>query len=407
MKCRFCNGRNVITVADLGKAPPSNAYIMQENLSAPEVYLPLVVFVCKNCWLVQTKDFANPETFFDESYAYFSSASKTWTKHAEIYSEKIIDELGLNSKSFVTEIASNDGYLLKNFIAKDIPCLGVEPTESTAQASEGIGVRVLKKFFGQNVAEDILNEYGPSDLLIGNNVYAHVPDINDFTKGLKCLLGVNGTITLEFPHILNLIEKNQWDTIYHEHFSYFSLLVLDKIFKFHGLRVYKVEKISTHGGSLRIFGCHEKSKIREDSSVAELIDYEKEQNINHVSGYTIIQDRADQNKDEVLSFLIKQKKLRKIVVGYGAAAKGNTLLNYAGVKPDLLPAVFDASPSKQGKFLPGSKIPILDPALIEKYDPDFVLIFPWNIKDEIIKQLKRTLKPTVQYVVASPELKIG
>ena len=407
MKCRFCNGTNILTVADLGKAPPSNAYIMRKNLSTPEVYLPLVVFVCKNCWLVQTKDFASPETFFDESYAYFSSASKTWTEHAEIYAEKIIDELGLNSKSFVTEIASNDGYLLKNFIAKDIPCLGVEPTESTAQASERIGVRVLKKFFGQSVAEDILNEYGPSDLLVGNNVYAHVPDINDFTKGLKLLLGANGTVTLEFPHILNLIEKNQWDTIYHEHFSYFSLLALDKIFKFHGLRVYKVEEISTHGGSLRIFGCHDKSKMREDSSVAELLDYEKKQNLNHVSGYKVIQNRADQNKDEVLSFLIKQKKLGKIVVGYGAAAKGNTLLNYAGVKPDLLPAVFDASPSKQDKFLPGSQIPILHPSLIEKYDPDFVLIFPWNIKEEIIKQLKDTLKPTVQYVVASPELKIG
>jgi len=406
MKCRFCNSIDVLTVADLGKAPPSNAYIMQKNLNTPEVYLPLVVFFCKNCFLVQTKDFASPKTFFDKSYAYFSSASKIWTEHAKIYVEDIIDELRLNSRSFVTEIASNDGYLLKNFIAKGIPCLGVEPTESTAQVSENIGAKVLKKFFGQCVAEDILDEYGPSDLLIGNNVYAHVPDINDFTKGLRLLLGANGTITLEFPHILNLIEKNQWDTIYHEHFSYFSLLTIVKIFKFHNLRVYKVQKISTHGGSLRIFGCHENSKMRVDNSVAELLDYEKKQNLNHVSGYNIIQKRANQNKDEVLDFLIKQKKLGKKVVGYGAAAKGNTLLNYAGVKPDLLPAVFDTSPSKQGKFLPGSQIPILAPSLIEKHDPDFVIIFPWNIKEEIIRQLKNTLKPSVQYVVASPELMI-
>ena len=380
MKCRFCSSKKLQKIVDLGESPPSNAYLSEENRDKLENIFPLKIFVCKECWLVQTEDFASRETFFDDSYAYFSSASKSWLKHASEYVDMIVDELGLNKKKFVTEIASNDGYLLKNFLKKDIPCLGVEPTESTAMASMNLGIKVLQKFFGETTALEIQSNYGYSDLIIGNNVYAHVPDINDFTKGLKILLNKNGTINLEFPHIVNLIKKNQWDTIYHEHYSYFSVLTLESIFKYHGLKIYKIQKITTHGGSLRIFACHSESNKKIDNSVMEILEYEKKINLDSLLGYSSIQKKADKNVKDVLDFLIEKKQEKKIVVAYGAAAKGNTLLNYAGIKEDLLPVVFDASPSKQGKYLPGSKIPILDPIHLKEYDPDFVLIFHGILK---------------------------
>lgn len=406
MKCRFCSSKKLQKIVDLGESPPSNAYLSEENRDKLENIFPLKIFVCKECWLVQTEDFASRETFFDDSYAYFSSASKSWLKHASEYVDMIVDELGLNKKKFVTEIASNDGYLLKNFLKKDIPCLGVEPTESTAMASMNLGIKVLQKFFGETTALEIQSNYGYSDLIIGNNVYAHVPDINDFTKGLKILLNKNGTINLEFPHIVNLIKKNQWDTIYHEHYSYFSVLTLESIFKYHGLKIYKIQKITTHGGSLRIFACHSESNKKIDNSVMEILEYEKKINLDSLLGYSSIQKKADKNVKDVLDFLIEKKQEKKIVVAYGAAAKGNTLLNYAGIKEDLLPVVFDASPSKQGKYLPGSKIPILDPIHLKEYDPDFVLILPWNIKDEVIGSIGVNLKKGAKFVTASPDLEI-
>lgn len=406
MNCRFCNSEKLSKIVDLEESPPSNAYLDEKLKDKKENTYPLKIYVCEKCWLVQTKDFASRETFFDQSYAYFSSASKSWLDHALEYTNMIVEELELNSESFVTEIASNDGYLLKNFIEKGVPCLGVEPTKSTATESKKLGVKAIEKFFGENTSKEIISTHGHSNLVIGNNVFAHVPDINDFTRGLKHLLDKNGTITLEFPHIVNLIELNQWDTIYHEHYSYFSLLTVNNILKYHGLKIYKVQKIDTHGGSLRIFASHDYSDKKIETSVSEIIDYEKKINLNNLSGYSSIQIKADKNKNDVLNFLREKKHSNKIVVGYGAAAKGNTLLNYAEIKKDLIPVVFDASPSKQGKFLPGSKIPILKPESIKDYDPDFILIFPWNIKDEVIKSVTPLLKKKAKFLVASPDLKI-
>ncbi len=406
MKCRFCGGVDILDVVDLGKMPPSNAYLAKENLAKPETYLPLKIFTCKNCWLVQTEDYAEAQIFFDAEYAYFSSASTSWLQHAKNYADSISHELKLTPNNLVVEIASNDGYLLTNFKAKGIPCLGIEPTGSTANAAEKKGLRVIREFFGSSLARRLRKEYGLVDLIIGNNVYAHVPDINDFTAGMKIFLSKSGTITLEFPHLLNLIELNQWDTFYHEHFSYYSLHTVCEIFKFHKLKVYKIEILKTHGGSLRVFGCHQADKRELEPSVKEILNAEKSLKLNSFKGYETIQQRACKNKNDLIQFLINQKNQGKKVVAYGAAAKGNTLLNFAGIKTDLLPVVFDKSPSKQNKFLPGSNIPILHPDKLIKFNPDVVLILPWNIKDEILAELRSTLKRSVKYVITSPEITI-
>lgn len=402
MKCRHCQTALENTFIDLGFAPPSNAYLTAEQLKQPEVYYPLKVKVCEQCWLVQTEDYAQANELFNADYAYFSSTSSGWTTHAQRYSEAIIQRLNLDKHSHVVEIASNDGYLLKNFVAADIPCLGIEPTASTAAAAEKLGIPVLREFFGEALAAQLAKAQQQADLIIGNNVYAHVPDINDFTRGLKALLKPHGTITLEFPHLMQLIQQVQFDTIYHEHFSYLSLFTVTQIFAAADLRIWDVETLPTHGGSLRIYACHAQDKRANSVAVKQMLDLEKLNGLQTLSPYQQFQQRADKVKNDLLAFLVKQNHLGKKVVAYGAAAKGNTLLNYAGVKPDLLPFVCDAALSKQGKFMPGSHIPILSPTILEEASVDYVLILPWNIKTEVKSQLAWLTHTT--FVTAIPNL---
>jgi len=407
MNCRHCGNPLQYTFLDLGFAPPSNAYLKKEDLFKPELYYPLKVKVCQICWLVQTEDYTNRDSLFTDEYAYFSSISSSWLAHAKHYSEKMISELILTKSSYVIEIASNDGYLLKNFVAAGIPCLGIEPTESTADESEKLGIPVLREFFGQTLGKQFSDEDKQADLIIGNNVYAHVPDINDFTNGLKYALKPGGTITLEFPHLMRLIEHNQFDTVYHEHFSYLSLYSVNRIFAGAGLRVWKVEELPTHGGSLRVYGCHDVDSRETQQSVGTLLKEESDYGLQEMSTYIKFQNRADKIKNDLLFFLLEQKRIGKKVVAYGAAAKGNTLLNYAGVKPDLLPFVYDAAKSKQNKFLPGSHIPILGPELISEVKPDFVLILPWNISKEVMLQNAHLAINGTKFVTAVPELSIS
>jgi 2-polyprenyl-3-methyl-5-hydroxy-6-metoxy-1,4-benzoquinol methylase len=383
MNCRHCEKPLRYTFVDLGFAAPSNAYLSKDDLNCQEIYYPLKIKVCEKCWLVQTEDSADPASFFTPDYAYFSSTSTSFLLHAKNFSNKIIKELDLNKDSYVVEVASNDGYLLKNFLEANIPCLGIEPTKSTAEVAERLNIPVVRKFFGESLVEQLVNEGKHADLIIGNNVYAHVPDINDFTKGLKNLLKPGGTITLEFPHLMNLIEQAQFDTIYHEHFSYLSLHTVSRIFSSFGLRIWDVEKLSTHGGSLRIYGCHEIDKRKTKKTVKILLDEEKNCKLQELDTYQKFQLKIDRIKNEFVSFLINQKRSGKKVVAYGAAAKGNTLLNYAGIRPDLIKVVYDASRSKQDRFLPGSHIPIQNPKNMKDLNPDCVIILPWNIEEEI------------------------
>lgn len=406
MKCRHCTKSLTHTFLDLGFAPPSNAYLNHADLSKPEKYYPLKVKVCDECWLVQTEDYAQADELFSPEYAYFSSTSSSWLAHAKSYAEQMTQRLGLSSDSLVIEVASNDGYLLKNFVAKGIPCLGIEPTASTAVAAELLGIPVLQEFFGESLGERLAAESKQADLIAGNNVYAHVPDINDFTLGLKRALKRSGTITLEFPHVMRLIEHTQFDTVYHEHFSYLSLYTVNRIFQAAGLRVWDVEELPTHGGSLRIYGCHEADFRSTTNAVEALLRREAESGLQTLSPYASFQIRADKVKNDLLDFIIHQKREGKTVAAYGAAAKGNTLLNYAGVKPDLLPFVCDAAIAKQGKYLPGSHIPVMHPQAIQHAQPDFVLILPWNIADEVIKQNLIIREWGGKFVTSVPELVI-
>ena len=405
MNCRHCGTPLTHTFLDLGFAPPSNAYLTKEDLSKPEKYYPLNIKVCDQCWLVQTEDYAQADELFSPDYAYFSSTSSGWLEHAKRYSQQMTEMLNLDSDSHVVEIASNDGYLLKNFVEVGIPCLGIEPTDSTADAAEKLGIPVLREFFGEKLGEQLAQEGKQADLIAGNNVYAHVPDINDFTKGLKALLKPEGTITLEFPHLMQLIKQTQFDTVYHEHFSYLSLYTVSQIFQAAGLRVWNVEELPTHGGSLRVYGCHQEDKRATTNSIEVTLKQEKEEGLQTLETYKTFQNRADQVKNGVLQFLIEQKHAGKKVVAYGAAAKGNTLFNYAGIKPDLLPFVCDAAEAKQGKYMPGSHIPILTPNALRSDRPDVVLILPWNIAEEIKKQLGSDLTES-QFVTAVPELRV-
>lgn len=406
MKCRHCNLTLEHQFLDLGFAPPSNAYLTKTDLHKPELYFPLRLFVCHHCWLVQTEDFAEAELLFTSDYAYFSSVSKGWLKHAQDYCTLITNKLKLTKRSLVVEIASNDGYLLKNFVNANIPCIGIEPTNSTADAAEALGVPVIKEFFGKALSKKLRDDGKQADLIIGNNVYAHVPDINDFTSGFKQLLAPEGVITLEFPHLLRLLNLVQFDTVYHEHFSYLSLTTVNKIFYEFGLRIYDVEELPTHGGSLRIYGCHIDAKNVTKDSVTKLIAAESTAGLQKLDMYTRFQDKVDLLKNNFIKFLIQSKEQGKKVVAYGAAAKGNTLLNYAGIKPDLLPSVCDAAQSKQGKFLPASHIPIITPEQLKKLKPDVVIILPWNLKDEISSSLKLFLDDNVSYVTFVPDVTI-
>ena len=406
MKCRHCSAPLTHLFLDLGFAPPSNAYLSEEDLSKTERYYPLRVLVCDQCWLVQTDDYAEAAELFDRDYAYFSSTSSTWLEHARKYVGTITGRLDLNADSLVIEVASNDGYLLKNFLAAGIPCLGIEPTASTAEAAEKIGIPVTRQFFGERLGKELAASGHQADLIIGNNVFAHVPDINDFTLGLKAALKLSGTITLEFPHLMRLIESNQFDTVYHEHFSYLSLHAVEQIFAAAGLRVYDVEELPTHGGSLRVYGCHADSVREVSESVRQLREEEKRRGLLRLETYTGFQSCAEKVKDDFLTFLLEQKRAGKKVAAYGAAAKGNTLLNYAGVKRDLLPFVCDAAPSKQGKFLPGSHIPIRHPDALAVAAPDFLVILPWNIADEIAAQNCALAATGARFLTFVPDMRI-
>ena len=406
MKCRHCGAPLTHTFLDLGFAPPSNAYLAQADLYKPEKHYPLKIKVCDQCWLVQTEDYAQADELFSPEYAYFSSTSSGWLAHAKSYANKMTHELGLNAQSLVIEVASNDGYLLKNFMAAGIPCLGIEPTDSTAEAAEQMGIPVLREFFGEALGQQLTAQGQQADLIAGNNVYAHVPDINDFTRGLKATLKPGGTITLEFPHLMRLIDQAQFDTVYHEHFSYLSLQTVSRIFAAAGLRVWNVEELHTHGGSLRVYGCHQADLRSTKTAVSSVLEAEVQHGLQDLNAYLKFQPRADKIKDNLLSFLIEQKRLGKKVVAYGAAAKGNTLLNYAGVKPDLVEFVCDAAQAKQGKFMPGSHIPILHPIEMLNRTFDFVLILPWNIVQEVVQQNASLKTKGVRFVTAVPELAV-
>ena len=406
MRCRFCNSNHLQNLVDLGYAPPSNAYIEIKDKNKPEIYFPLKVNICSECFLAQTEDFTKAEDLFTPNYAYFSSNSSTLLKHSKNYVNMIEDYLKLNEKSFVVEIASNDGYLLKNFVNKKIPCLGIEPAVETALHAEKLNITVEKKFFSYKNSKYIHKKYNKADLIIGNNVYAHVPDIKDFTKGLKNLLKDEGTITLEFPSLMNLIKYNQFDTIYHEHFSYLSLISVKKIFNSVGLKIYNIQKIKTHGGSLRIFGCHEESGKVIDTSVEEILSEEEIFGINNLDIYKSFQDKVEKIKNQFLNFLLEAKKEDKKVGAYGAAAKANTIINYAGIKKDLIPFIIDNSMAKQNKFLPGSHIKIISPEKLENLKLDYLIIFPWNLLDEIKNQNKFIKRNGTKLITLIPELKI-
>lgn len=402
MKCRFCEKELKQEFVDLFNSPPSNSYLKYEQLNEPEGFYPLKTLVCDNCFLVQIDEYKKSDEIFNSEYAYFSSYSKSWLEHSKKYVEKMTKKLSLYKNSFVIEIASNDGYLLQYFKEKNIPCLGIEPTKSTAQAAREKGIEVLEEFFGAKMAKNLKK----ANLILGNNVLAHVPDINDFVQGLKTALKPDGTITMEFPHLLNLIKFNQFDTIYHEHFSYLSLLAVKAIFNAQGLKIYDVEELKTHGGSLRIFATHVENNIKITSNVDKILSKEKAENMDNINGYEGFGQKAEKIKMDLLKFLLEAKAAGKKIAAYGAAAKGNTLLNYCGVKSDLIDFVVDASPHKQGKYMPASHIPIVSEEKINKEKPDYILILPWNLKDEIIQQLGYTKKWGCRFVVAIPGVEI-
>ncbi len=407
MKCRHCSADLTMPFIDLGSAPPSNAYLTVQTLNAPEKWYPLRVLVCTECWLVQTEDFAGATELFDADYAYFSSFSSTWLAHAERYVADMTDRFSLNTASHVVEIAANDGYLLQYVKEHGIPCLGVEPTASTAAAARGKGIAIIEDFFGVRLARELAAQGKQADLAVANNVLAHVPDINDFVAGFAVLLKPGGIATFEFPYLMRLVQENQFDTIYHEHFSYLSLHVVKRIFEHNGLAVFDVEELSTHGGSLRVFaqrkdtGPHAKT-----SHVAELLKRGIAAGMMTSGYYAGFQSKADKVKNDLIAFLIEAKRDGKKVAAYGAAAKGNTLLNYAGVRPDLLPFVADLSPAKQGKYLPGSRIPIVAEVRIRDNRPDYVIILPWNLREEVMTQLAYIRQWDGRFVMAVPKLEI-
>lgn len=400
MNCRFCKTKLDNIFVDLASSPASNSYLTKEQLDEPEVFYPLKIYVCEKCKLVQIDEYKKSDDIFDKDYAYFSSYSTSWLKHAKNYVEMITKKLYLDKNSQVTEIASNDGYLLQYFKEKNIPCIGIEPTNSTAKVAREKGIEVVEDFFGSTLA----NSLKKSDLLLGNNVLAHVPEISDFVKGLKIALKEKGTITMEFPHLLKLIEENQFDTIYHEHFSYLSFYTVKQIFEQQGLKLYDVEKLSTHGGSLRIYATHIENNIQISQNVEQQLKEEEAFGLFDMNIYKGFQEKANKVKYDLLAFLLQAKKESKKIVAYGAAAKGNTLLNYAGVKNDLIEFVVDKSPHKQGKYLPASHIPIVSEERISELKPEYILILPWNIKDEVIEQLSYIKEWNGKFVVAVPEL---
>jgi 2-polyprenyl-3-methyl-5-hydroxy-6-metoxy-1,4-benzoquinol methylase len=407
MNCRFCKNELTHEFVDLGFSPPSNSFLTKEQLNSPETFYPLKIMVCEKCFLVQIDELAKHDDIFNADYVYFSSFSTSWLAHAHAYTQMMIKRFGFNEKSQVIEIASNDGYLLQYFKEQGVPVLGIEPAANTAVVAKEKGIESVVDFFGVRLANLLVAKDTKADLLLGNNVLAHVPDINDFVGGLKILLKENGVITFEFPHLLQLIDKNQFDTIYHEHFSYFSFYTTQKIFEKHGLQLFDVEEIPTHGGSIRIFAKHKEDTSKTVSdNVDRMLQKEKAFGLNELAIYQTFQKKAEKVKNDFTQFLLHAKQDGKKVAGYGAAAKGNTLLNFAGIKKDLLHFITDASPHKQNKFLPGVHIPVYDEQKIKMEKPDYVVVLPWNLKEEICAQLTYIKEWGGKFVVAVPELEI-
>jgi SAM-dependent methyltransferase len=404
--CRSCGATLRHTFVNLGMSPLANSYVKPEQLNQTEPVYPLHAYVCAECFLVQLKSIAKPEDIFSD-YAYFSSYSDTWVEHARAYTDAVTKRFGLNGKSWVVEIASNDGYLLQFFVAKGVAVLGIEPAANVAQAAIQKSIPTMVRFFGEDIARDLAMQGKQADLIIGNNVLAHVPDLNGFVRGMKFLLDKNGVITLEFPHLMRLMEENQFDTIYHEHFSYFSLVTIRKLFSRHGLKVFDVEELTTHGGSLRIYAGHEDDDLKPiGKRVDDLLSREEKAGLTYLEHYLAFGEQVKETKRKFLEFLIAAKREKKFVVGYGAPAKGNTLLNYCGVGSDLINYTVDRSPHKQGRFLPGTHIPIYSPDRIRETMPDYLLILPWNLKDEIMDQMKCIKQWNGRFVVPIPEVRL-
>lgn len=404
--CRFCGNRLENTVVDLGMSPLCESYVSDRELNHMEAFYPLHVYVCDHCFLVQLEEYVSREEIFTE-YAYFSSYSDDWLKHSEEYVSKMIANLQLDGRSSVVELASNDGYLLQYFVESGIPVLGIEPARNVARVAEEKGVHTLEEFFGRNLADQLHEEGKSADLLVGNNVLAQVPDVNDFVSGMKILLKSDGVITMEFPHLMCLIEENQFDTIYHEHFSYFSLFAAEKIFAGHGIVLYDVEELPTHGGSLRIYGRHAEDLGKPVSDrYRELKNREIEAGVNRIEYYRCFGEKVIETKFKLLDFLISAKRRGKAIVGYGAPGKGNTLLNYCGIRGDFIDFTVDRNPYKQGKFLPGTHIPILAPEKIDETRPDYILILPWNLKDEIMSQMAHIREWGGKFLIPIPQVKV-
>jgi len=404
--CRFCGAMLHHTFVDLGMSPLCESYVGPDQLNQMEPFYPLHVYVCEHCFLVQLEEYVSPEEIFSE-YAYFSSYSDTWLQHAKAYTDMIVERLKLDGQSHVVELASNDGYLLQYFVQKEIPVLGIEPAANVAEVAVKKGVPTLVKFFGEELACELATAGKQADLLIGNNVLAQVPGLNGFVKGMKVLLKPQGVITMEFPHLMRLMGENQFDTIYHEHFSYFSLTAVEKIFAAHGLTLFDVEELPTHGGSLRIYARHTEDTAKPiGQQITELRAREEAAGFTRMETYALFAEQVKDTKRKLLDFLIKAKWEGKSIAGYGAPGKGNTLLNYCGIRSDFLDYTVDRNPYKQGKFLPGTHIPILQPDKIKETKPDYVLILPWNFKDEIMEQVGYIRDWGGQFVVPIPEVKI-
>ena len=408
MRCRHCNALLTLPLIDLGSAPPSNAYRSKQQLQQPEKQYPLRVLVCQKCWLAQTEEVAEAHEFFDAEYAYFSSFSSTWLEHANHYAREMAARFHLNASSHVVEIAANDGYLLQYFKAANIPCTGVEPTASTAAAARAKGINIVQEFFGVTLANKLAVNGKQADLMVANNVLAHVPDINDFVAGFAALLKPEGVATFEFPHLIQLIAQNQFDTIYHEHFSYLSLTAVQRIFAANGLTVFDVQELSTHGGSLRVFAqSTDTGKQPVGDCVARSLRAEDAAGVRDDKYYLACQARAEQVKDDFVNFLLEARRRGKSVAAYGAAAKGNTLINFAALGADLIQYVVDKNPAKQGKFMPGSRIPIVSPEALAESRPDYLVILPWNIADEVMQQNAAVAELGTQFVKAVPRLEIA
>jgi SAM-dependent methyltransferase len=402
--CRFCSAPLEAVFTDLGMSPLANSNVELENLNAMEPFFPLRALVCGKCFLVQLEQFQTPEEIFSKNYAYYSSFSESWLEHSERYAKQMIERLSLDTSSQVVEIASNDGYLLQYFQKQQIPVLGVEPAKEIAAVARKKDIDTVDEFFGLDLARSLASD-SRADLLLGNNVLAHVPDLNDFVAGMKVLLKPDGVITMEFPHLMRLIEENQWDTIYHEHFSYFSFMTVSAVFKAHGLRLFDVEELPTHGGSLRIYGAHAEDPQKPETDAArELRDRERAAGYEQLDTYLAYGPRVERDKRQILSFMIGLKEEGLSIVGYGAPAKGNTMLNYCGIGRDFIDYTCDLNPEKQDRFLPGSHIPIRSREQIREDKPDIVLILPWNLKDEIVEQLGFIREWGGRFAVRTPEL---